>query len=302
MNNIVFFIKEALLNIYRNTWMTIITIATISTSIIITGIFLLLTMLVETFAHQFKSEIIATVFLKPHVKSESINSLKLQLASIDEVKDLEVISPENAIKQLIIDGYSANVNDTITNELQNVIPYSIKIKIDSNISKEKINSIIDNIKQLPDVDWVGYSIELFEQIKEISKLLFSGSMLVIILLSLSSLFIVYNTLVLTLHLRRDEIIIMKLVGATDWFIRTPFIIEGFIHGISASIISIPVITAIYPIILTKISNLLPFITFSATRTALNKLCFKLFIFSVFLGLIGSILSVNNLSKFTKDQY
>ena len=120
---------------------------------------------------------------------------------------------------------------------------------------------------------------------------------IIILLGLASLFIVYNTVSLTLFMRREEIIIMKLVGATNWFIRGPFLVEGFFQGIIASTIAILFLLLSYNFILTKLSELIPFFASDVGIGQLFKLSMKLFMMGVVLGISGSLLSLRDINKF-----
>ena len=130
-----------------------------------------------------------------------------------------------------------------------------------------------------------------------SKLLWIVSLIVVILLGLASLFIVYNTVRLTLFMRREEIIIMKLVGATNWFVRGPFVVEGFLEGLLASTMSVVVLLLSYNFILTKLAELIPFFNSTITVEQLFKLSIKLFMMGIVLGVSGSLISLRDINEF-----
>jgi cell division transport system permease protein len=100
-------------------------------------------------------------------------------------------------------------------------------------------------------------------------------------------------------MRREEIIIMKLVGATNWFVRGPFIIEGFIQGAIGSLIAILFLFATYQFILAKLALLTPFFVNNISFDQFFKLAAKLFMMGMILGVSGSLLSLRNISGFSK---
>ena len=125
------------------------------------------------------------------------------------------------------------------------------------------------------------------------------SIIIVILLGLSSMFIVYNTVRLTFFMRREEIIIMKLVGATDWFVRGPFIVEGLIEGLLGSVIATVLLLSGYKLVMAKLSQLIPFFSTGLTIEQLFKLTVKLFMMGLILGVVGSLLSLRDIKRFSK---
>jgi cell division transport system permease protein len=133
-----------------------------------------------------------------------------------------------------------------------------------------------------------------------SQLLWLISLVIVIMLGLASLFIVYNTVRLTLFMRREEIVIMKLVGATNWFVRGPFLVEGFIQGLIGSVLAIIILFAAYKFMLAKLVELIPFFTANVGFDQLFKLSAKLLMMGLVLGISGSLLSLRDISKFSKS--
>ncbi|MBP5470908.1 MAG: ABC transporter permease [Candidatus Riflebacteria bacterium] len=296
-SNIKFFIVEALTNLRRAGVMAFITISTIAIALVLMGTFLLATMNMEGFLSQMQSEALVTAYLKKSVDIDTANTLSLRLSALEEVEKIQVVSPDDAAKELFSDPNEQQLLQIgITND-ENPLPTTLRIKIKSGAT---LNSLLEKLKNEPLIDTFSYGEELFKQFEGLSRLLWIFSLAIVILLGLASLFIVYNTVRLTLFMRREEIIIMKLVGATNWFVRGPFIVEGFMEGVFASTIAILFLSVSYNFILTKFAELIPFFTPDVGIDQLVKLAIKLFMMGVVLGVSGSLISLRDINKFSRS--
>lgn len=296
-SNIKFFIVEALTNLRRAGVMAFITISTIAIALILMGTFLLATMNMEGFLTQMQSEALVTAYLKKSADIDTANTLSLRLSALEEVEKIQVVSPDDAARELFSDPNEQQLLQIgITND-ENPLPTTLRIKIRSGAT---LNSLLEKLKNEPLIDTFSYGEELFKQFEGLSRLLWIFSLVIVILLGLASLFIVYNTVRLTLFMRREEIIIMKLVGATNWFVRGPFIVEGFMEGVFASTIAILFLSVSYNFILTKFAELIPFFTPDVGVDQLVKLAIKLFMMGVVLGVSGSLISLRDISKFSRS--
>ena len=101
-------------------------------------------------------------------------------------------------------------------------------------------------------------------------------------------------------MRREEVVIMKLVGATNWFVRGPFIVEGFMEGVFASTLAIFILALSYNFIIAKFGELIPFFTPDVSPDQLVKLAIKLFMMGVVLGISGSLISLRDINKFSRS--
>ncbi len=296
-SNLKFFIVEALTNIRRSGVMAFITISTISIALVLMGTFLLATMNMEEFLNQMQSEALVTAYLKKTAEMDSANTLSLRLSAFDEVEKIQVVSPEEAAKELFSDPNEQQLLQIgITNE-ENPLPITLRIKIKGGTD---LKSLLQKLKNEPLVDNYSYGEELFRQFEGLSRLLWIVSLVIVILLGLASLFIVYNTVRLTLFMRREEVIIMKLVGATNWFVRGPFIVEGFMEGVFASTLAILILSMSYNFVIVKFSELIPFFTPEINADQLIKLAIKLFLMGVVLGVSGSLISLRDINKFSRS--
>lgn len=296
-SNIKFFIVEALTNLRRSGVMAFITISTIAIALILMGTFLLATMNMEGFLSQMQSEALVTAYLKKSADLDTANTLSLRLSALEEVEKIQVVSPDEAARELFADPNEQQLLQIgITND-ENPLPTTLRIKIKTGAT---LNTLLEKLKNEPLIDTFSYGEELFKQFEGLSRLLWIFSLAIVILLGLASLFIVYNTVRLTLFMRREEIIIMKLVGATNWFVRGPFIVEGFMEGVFASTIAVLFLSVSYNFILTKFAELIPFFTPDVGIDQLVKLAIKLFMMGVVLGVSGSLISLRDISKFSRS--
>lgn len=297
LSNLKFFIIEAITNIRRSGIMAFITMSTIAIALLMMGTFLLATMNMEGFLDQMQSEALVTAYLKKNVDVDSAQTLSLRLTAFDEVEKIQVVSPEDAARELFSDPNEQQLLQIGITADENPLPTTLRIKVRSG---SDLSSLLEKLKNESMIDTFSYGEELYQQFEGMSRLLWGSSLVVIILLGLASLFIVYNTVRLTLYMRREEIIIMKLVGATNWFVRGPFIVEGFIQGILASTVAVILLFMSYNFVLGKLTELIPFFTMDVGIDQLVKLAIKLFMMGVVLGISGSLISLRDISKFSKS--
>ena len=295
--NINFFMHEALANCRRAGLMTFITVSTIAVALLMMGGFLLATMNMESFMARLQDEAMVTLFLRPGTLQREAGSTRMQVLGMPEVTKVQVIGPEQAAKELFSDPQDRKIIDLALEGGKNPLPITLRLKLRSG---NDLEPLLAKVKRLPNVESVSYGKEAFKQFQGLSDLLWLGSLLVIILLGLSSLFIVFNTVRLTLFMRREEIVIMKLVGATNWFIRWPFIIEGFIQGLLGAVLALLLLLGTYRFMLARLGGMIPFFHFDMDSVNLLKLSLKLLMMGIVLGISGSLLSLRDLHAFTRS--
>lgn len=295
--NISFFMSEASTNIKRSAMMAFITVSTIAIALIMMGAFLLATMNMEAFLEQMRSEALITAYLHKSVSISDAKTLSLRLSALDETENIEVVTPEQAARELFTSPDDQQLLQIGITRETNPLPTTLRIKLKSG---RQLHSLLDKLKNETMIDNFSYGEDLFQQFQGLSHLLWTSSLVIVIMLGLASLFIVYNTVRLTLFMRREEIIIMKLVGATNWFVRGPFLVEGFLQGLIGSILAILVLFSTYRFALSKLSELIPFFSTNIGIEQLFKLSMKLLMMGIVLGISGSLLSLRDISKFSRS--
>jgi len=292
-----FFFTEAVTSCRRAGLMTFITVSTIAVTLLLMGTFLLAATTTEGFLHRLQQESLVTAFLAPEASHGDVNALKLRLAEFEEVERAEIVWPEAALRELFSDASDRDLLQIGLASESNPLPPTIRIKMRGS---HDLQPLLAKLKGLSPIESVSYGEDAYRQFQGLSELIWLGSMLVILLLGLASLFIVYNTVRLTLYMRREEIVIMKLVGATNWFIRWPFVIEGVIQGIVGAILASLMLFLSYKFILARLAVLVPFFAVQVGFGYLFKLSVKLMMMGIVLGISGSLLSLRDLNSFCRE--
>lgn len=243
-----YLVGEGFSNVFKNKKSTGASLMIMCATMIIFGIFLILGENINHFVSEIEAAQGIQVFINNDASQEQMDELGEKIRKLDGVSTIEFVSKEVALNQMkekfgdkqdLLAGYEEN----------NIFPASYVVNLtDLNKSKEVQDQILtfENVKKITSKDeTVTTLINLANGIKIITGI-------ILVLLIIISIFIIANTIKLTVHARRKEISIMKYVGATNGFIRWPFIVEGMIIGIFASIISIVIVGGAYSIIADKL--------------------------------------------------
>lgn len=243
-----YLIGEGFSNVFKNKKSTGASLMIMCATMIIFGIFLILGENINHFVAEVESVQGVQVFINNDATQEQIDEVGEKIRQIDGVSTVEYVSKDDALQQMkdrfgdkqdLLEGYEEN----------NIFPASYVVTLtDLTKSQEVQDQILtfDNIKKITSKDeTVTTLINLANGIKIVTGV-------ILVLLVIISIFIIANTIKLTVHARRKEISIMKYVGATNGFIRWPFIVEGMIIGVFASIISIVIVGVAYNFIAQKL--------------------------------------------------
>lgn len=287
MNDINYFIKEAFLSFFRSGLMSFTAITTITISLAIFGLILIFSMNLKEFALVLESQVDVTVYLTQEYPENALKELTKYLDNMNEIKDYTFISKDTALENL---KEELNEEDFLLSTLEtNPLPDSLELKVKSSLSVHKI--IKELKKQFIIIDDIFYGQEIVEKVNRFTKVIRIFGTILVVLLGIASMFIVSNTIKLTVYARREEIEIMKLVGATNSFIRMPLIFEGMIQGFLGGISAVVIIMIAYPQIVNNLKDILPFIPFVTNIPDMIRLYLKLLFSGVFLGVIGALISV-----------
>ncbi|MDF2813891.1 MAG: cell division protein FtsX [Paenibacillus sp.] len=240
-------LREGVRNVVRNGWMTFASIGAISISLFILGVFLILAMNVNYLATQIESQVEIRVYLEVNTPEDQVNAVRTQIAAIPEVGVITYVSKEDGIKILreklgedgrdLLDGFDGEnnpLNDSFTVEVTD--PHVV-----STVA-EQIGAINKGKDPQP-IYKVSYGKGTVETLFKITEIVRNVGLVFVALLAFTAMFLISNTIKITIVARRKEIGIMKLVGATNGFIRWPFFIEGGLLGLFGSLI--PVVILLY---------------------------------------------------------
>lgn len=234
INTVNHFISDAFKSLRRNKTICFASIITVIITFFVLGIFVLITKNVGLALNDVQSKVELKVFLKDDIKLIEQREVEIKLHELPGVKDVQYESKEQAFTSFqestkdnkgLLEGYSLE---------KNPFPASFIVKLADPSDAEAVTNAV---KDLPGVESIGNQQDLINTItKVVNGIKVVGAVLFIILVGVA-IFLIMNTTKLTVYSRRREVGIMKFVGATDWFIRWPFIIEGMIIGLIGSVIS-----------------------------------------------------------------
>lgn len=240
----IYFLNKGFANILSHRFVHLISIGTISISILFVGVFLLLFLNVNSWVQQWGQALTMSVYLRPGIDAEAKKRIEAVLGDLAGAELRGFITPEMAKKDLIEAlGDQAGLLDGL-GDIE--FPASFEI-VFTDVSRHDIDphEIKAELEGLDGVDEVQYSeqwIERFEGFLYVLKLV---GAIIGILLCVAVLFITTNTIKLTIYARRDEIEISKIVGASDWFVKMPFLIEGAIQGLVSGLLALAILLLIH---------------------------------------------------------
>lgn len=292
-----YLIGEGFSNVFKNKKSTGASLMIMCATMIIFGIFLILGENINHFVQEIKSAQGMQVFVKNEATEKEVVELGEKIKKLDGVSTAEFISKEDALNQMkekfgekqdLLDGYEGENNIFTASYLVTVTDLKLSTDVQNQILA------LDNVKKITSSDkTVSKLISLAKGIKIVTGIILA-------LLVVISVFIISNTIKLTVHARRKEISIMKYVGATNGFIRWPFIVEGMIIGVLASLISIIIVGTAYTIIAEQMVNSqfmqvinMSLISFS---DMFSSIIFVYMLLGIGIGAIGSIISMRKYLK------
>ncbi|HHU68732.1 MAG TPA: ABC transporter permease [Thermoanaerobacterales bacterium] len=285
--NMRYFIREALNSMGRNRWMSIASIGAVTAALIILGVFLIVNLNFNFIAEDVETQVEITAYLDDNLNGEDISKIGRELIQLHGVKEVVFVSRGQALKEFREQlGDRGDLLDAL--EKDNPLPNSYRIKAHD---PHMVGEIADSVALLKGVDEVRYGKEIVEKLFKITEIIRIIGLVVMVVFSLISVFIISNTVKLTVYARRKEIQIMQQIGATDWFIRWPFLIEGIILGFLGSLISIVLLNIGYYYIYNSVLLNIPIIKLLPREMFLYDISLWFIGIGTCIGAIGSSVSM-----------
>lgn len=235
-------IKLGLTNFWRNRWLSFAATLIMTLTLLIISAFVILTIVIGKTTTTIRDRMDISVYFQDSASNEQIVNLQRQIAARSDVKEVQYVSKDEALERFKTQQQGKKVSGFINPE-ENPLPRSLDIKttaaesleaIDQFISQDQFKPIIHNVSYQENKKIIDRLIAITSFIKELGWLL-SGVFVLI------SILVIMNTIRLTIFTRKDEIEIMRLVGANDSFVRIPFVVEGSLYGVLATIMAMALV-------------------------------------------------------------
>jgi len=231
--------KEGCVNFYRNGWLTLATISILATSLYIISITIMLGFTANLIIVGLQDKINISVYFNPGVAEERIIEIKDKLSQYDEVKSVEYISKEKALEDLLgLSNNTETINKALDEIGENPLPASIVIRAKDPSLYEKIAEAIGNSFFKDDISTLNYqeNRKIIDRLTNIILMSRKIGFVFGLVFVFVSILVTFNAIRITIYSHRQEFEIMRLVGASNLYIRMPFIVEGILYGLVAGII------------------------------------------------------------------
>lgn len=267
--------------------MSLASVSTVAVSLFILGMFTMLVLNLNKLAENLESQVQINVYIKEDVNREDIKDLEGIIKDMQGVENVTYVDRETAMetfkKRL---GDQTSILEAL--EDTNPLPESLVVELKE---PAMVQTAAETLQKYDIVEEAKYGQDVIEHLFDITRLLRIFGFGLMLLLAGATLFIISNTIRLTVFARRKEIAIMKYVGATDWFIRWPFLLEGMTLGFFGAVIASVCINSLYAGLLERIHATLAFLPLLPTSPLLFYVTIFLLAAGTGIGALGSYISL-----------
>lgn len=291
-----YMVREALSNIRLNRTTSLVAVVTTGFTLACLGVFLLVVLNLRGMAASIAKEIKVIVYVDDGATSEQLDTLRSEFAKQEAVAGVTFVSKEQALEEFRVQ--FPNESQLLEGLGENPLPASFAVTLAPRFrAGEFVQRWAEQFRSFPGVAEVEYSQDWVENLTALLRNLEGAALSVGLILSLASVTIIANTIRLTLNTRRHELHILQLVGATGWFIKLPYVLEGALLGAIGGVLSLAILEggfALFRLQMESTTKLL------GTQSWLNyspvHLMGVLLLMGLGLGLVGSIVSVIRLRE------
>ncbi len=288
-------IKSGLTNFFRNIWVSIAATSMVAiTLFIISTILILYTLTVLSINNSTDKVGVVTAYFNDKTTEREMENVRAEIEALPGVKSVDFISKEQA-RQLFIERHKDEPIwiQTLGEFTDNPVPASISVRADNLNDYSALYDTIKGDRYDPYFLNVRDNQKVIDKLHNIINIITRFGILLAAIFMLVTVMVTFNTIRLTIYNRREEVEIMRLVGATNWYIRWPFIIEGFMYAFFATLLTSGIVLGLLYIMSTRIEE---FLSITSLGTSLiNALFWRIFlvnlIASLFLSFIASTIAI-----------
>ncbi len=287
-------VREGSKNLGRNGWMTFASISAVAVMLFVVGAFLLLIMNVNNLASIIEDDVEVRVYIELTATAEQQEELQAQIESTQNVESVTFLGKEEGLDQLID---SLDDRGEVFESIRTENPLNDVFIVRAS-SPQLTEQIALNLEEMPYVERVNFGQDFVERLFAFTNLFRTVGLVLVIAMMFTAMFLIANTIKLTIVARKREIQIMKLVGATNGFIRWPFFIEGMLLGVVGSLVPILIIGFGYSYLISHYGERFESVFFSLLPVFpyIWQIALLLVGIGAFIGVWGSLMSVRKFLK------
>jgi len=287
-------LREGFKSIYRNGWMTVASAGAVTVTLILVAVFLAVILNLNEVANKIEADVEIRVLIDRTANEEEVKELREEISEVKGIEQILFASKDDELASLV-ESMGEEGQSWLLFEQDNPLHHAYIVR---SKSPDDIEKIATEIEGLDNVAEINYGKDFVERLFQFNKYARNIGLVLVVSLVLTAIFLISNTIKITIMARSTEIGIMKLVGATNGFIRWPFFIEGMLLGILGSLIPIVLIITGYHYLDTNVRSqitfsffdLLPFNPFAW------QLSFIILVIGTFIGMWGSVMSIRKFLK------
>lgn len=287
-----YIIREAFLSLKRNNWMSFASVGTVAVSLFIFGMFLILVMNMNKMAASLESQVQISVYLQDEVSRAERKDIETDIRNMQGIDTVKFVSRDEALAR-----FKERLGDQkfLLDALgeTNPLPDAFEVTV---LQPDMVKTAAASIANFKGVESAKYGQDVIEHLFDITRLIRIVGLSFMVLLAGATLFIISNTIRLTVFARRKEIAIMKYVGATDWFIRWPFLLEGMVLGFFGGVIAAVLLNSVYSAFVVKVYSTLAFFPLIPEYPFLLYVTAVILLSGMVIGALGSTISLKRFLK------
>lgn len=291
-----YFIREAIVNISRNKLLNMTTVAMIAVSLTIFGIFLLIYVNLNSIVRHWSDSVQIIAYLNEEPLADEQARIDARIREIPYVDTVTFVSQNDALEGL---KQQLNGHEDLLEGLEtNPLPASYKIRLTPRYQNlDSVQTVVESLQYIPNFNDIQYGQKWLENLTTVINMLKFLGVFLGGFLFLTVIFIISNTIKLTLYAREEELNIMKYIGATESFIKGPFLAEGIIRGFLGAVCSLIVLYLVYALFTTIIHySSASLFQFSSIDFLSRSVIIGLTCLGSFLGWCGSLLTLHKFLK------
>lgn len=287
------FINDAIEGLWFNRNVVISSIVIVMSSLCLFGSYVSFSSNINYISNQFKSQYAVCAYLEKGTPNERIRDIEKEIKAIKNIAEINFISEADALEECR-EMFGTDYDFLNGLEEDNPLRASFEITL-KDISKA--NTVAEQLEKIIDISWVKNNQDFVSQIMDITSALENGSFVLTILFAVISLFIISNTIKISISARKDDIYTMRYVGATNDYIVVPFVIEGIIIGLLGALIGFICVVVAYVYCSNILSGYIEnIVQIYKTHQIIVRLFVSCVFFGLFIGIAGSVYSVKKYIK------